>query len=356
MHISRRIFVAGALGAGIVKPHAALARMARSQTNLINTAVAAALDAHASPGVQVAIAHGGDIAFSRGYGLANIEAGTPVSERSVFRIGSLTKQFTSAAMIKLAATGRVQLNAPVARYLSFMETLPAMSLLELMHHTAGLHADESEESVPSAETHTQLELAQAIARQVAPSDFPPGTAWLYSNANYIVLGAVIEAVTNMMLSDALDEIVCGPLGLMATAMDRKNDIVLGRASGYTQAESGGFENAAFLDIAEAGGAGAMRSTARELCRWHTSLFAGRLFGQADVTLMVTPGRLRDGRLSGANRFSPDDASYGDVQYACGLLVSPSAEKRAALRIHQRLRCRVADVPRRQNHHGGALQR
>ena len=328
MNLSRRTLVSGgalAIGASLLAPTAAFARTPRAAAGLIDSAVRAALDAHASPGAQVAIGRGGELAFTRGYGLANLETVSPVLSSSVFRIGSLTKQFAAAAAIKLAASGKLQLDAPVARYLPFMEKLKAASLLDLMHHTAGLHSDET--SAGPVGEKSQVDLAREIAAQAQPFDFEPGSAWLYSNANYIVLGAVIEAVTNVSLSQAFAEIICGPLGLTATAVDHASDIVAHRASGYSPTDNNEtpFANAAFVEIFNAGGAGAMRSTASDLCRWHTALLAGRLFGPAEVSLMTTPGKLRDGRLSSANRFSPNDANYGETQYACGLLVSPPSD-------------------------------
>ncbi|MBY0568850.1 MAG: beta-lactamase family protein [Hyphomonadaceae bacterium] len=330
MHLSRRGMISGGamgIGAWVFAPDAASARPLRLRRRLVDAAAAEALEAHACPGIQISIAVAGDVSISRAYGMANIETRTATSERSVFRIASLTKQFTAAALVKLAAAGRVELNAPVARYLPFMERLQATSLLELMHHTAGLHSDESGVTTHSGAAPSQVALAEEIARQSQPFDFPPGTAWLYSNANYIVLGAVIEAVTATPFSQAMSELVCAPLGLTSTSVDHTGDVVAHRVNGYTPGDGadGPFANAALLEISDAGGAGSMRSTATDLCRWHAGLLGGQLLRPSDVALMMAPGRLRDGRVSGANRFSPEDARYGDVQYACGLLVSPTLD-------------------------------
>ncbi|MEZ5995581.1 MAG: serine hydrolase domain-containing protein [Hyphomonadaceae bacterium] len=328
MDLSRRAMISGGaagIGAWALAPSTASASPIRIRRRLVDAASAEAIEAHACPGIQIAIAVAGDVTLSRAYGMANIETGTAMSGRSVFRIASLTKQFTAAAIIKLAADGRVDLNGPVARYLPFMERLQATSVLELMHHTAGLHSDESGVPAHAGAAATQVALAEEIAAQTQPFDFPPGTAWLYSNANYIVLGAVIEAVTNTPFAEAMSELICAPLGLASTGVDHTGDVVARRVNGYTASEAGSFENAALLEISDAGGAGSMRSTAADLCRWHAGLLGNQLFGPGEVALMMAPGRLRDGRVSGANRFSPDDASYGDVQYACGLLVSPASE-------------------------------
>jgi D-alanyl-D-alanine carboxypeptidase len=340
MGISRREAMIGGVAmagtAGATAANGAAPGIEPAIATSVEQAVRQAIQAHACPGAQIAIARQGAPLLSKGFGAANLETGTPVDERSVFRIGSLTKQFTAAAVIRLAADGRISLDDPVAKHLPFMGKLKTVSLLELLHQTAGLHSDEeSPFCLPGPEgPKTQVKLAEEIASQAKPFDFEPGTAWLYSNANYIVLGAVVEAVAGKPFAEAMPALVFDPLGLTSTAADRSGAVVAGRASGYTpvvkRAEP--FDHAAYVEVAYAGGAGALRSTALDLCRWHAALLSNRLFGRRWVELMMTPGRLRDGRLSGANRFSPQDASYGEVQYACGLLVSPPSDPQRTI-IH-----------------------
>lgn len=299
----------------------------------ITAAVNDSLARHGTPGAAVEVVQHGRVLFSRGFGLGNLETGTPVTPASVFGIGSLTKQFAAAAAIKLAALGKLDLRAPVAEHLPAFRPLKAFSTLELMHQTAGLHSDEGGEgSAAAVKTLTQIELAGEIAAQQQPFDFDPGSAWLYSNANYIVLGALIESVTGQSLAQAMRALVLAPLGLDELACDVASDIVPHRASGYTATGEAGapFVKAAYLDPSQAGGAGAMRGTARALCQWHHALLSGRLFDQAHLDLMLAPGRLRDGRPASANRFSADDAHYGDTEYACGLLVTGPSDPRPSI--------------------------
>lgn len=310
----RELLIAGAAGLALSPNASAVARTD------VETAAREAIAQSACPGIQIAIAHAGRIEYSRGFGLADLRLRTPVGRRSVFRIGSLSKQFTAAAAIKLVSAGGLDLNAPIAHWLPFMSRLPVTTALELMHHTAGFHSDEGSAPLPGAPS--QVELAQAIANQAQPFDFPPGSAWHYSNANYIVLGAIIEAVSGKPLSEAYIELLFAPLDLSRTRMDRSGDVVAHRVTGYSKNnERGEFSQVAEFDIAQAGGAGALRSTAEDLCRWHGALFGGHVLDDQGLQTMISPGRLRDGRLSGANRFAPDESQYGDVQYAGGLLIS-----------------------------------
>ena len=329
MTLSRRTLLgAGSVamaGLAAAPATAAPAKRTGSLEAATDAAVEAALKAGACAGVAVALWRDGKALLDKGYGAANLETATAVEPHSIFRIGSLTKQFTAAAVVKLSAQGRVKLDAPVAQYLKCFAPLAAVTLYELLTHTAGLHSDDSAPVCLPADgkSPSQTDLARAIAAQAKPFDFPPGTAWLYSNANYIVLGAVIEAVAGTPLHEAMRSLLFEPLGLNATAFDRAEDVVRGRVSGYTPgATAGTFVNAAYIPVAQAGGAGAMRSTAGELCAWHHKLFGGALFDAAQLRKMTTPGQLRDGRLSGAHRFSPQDAVYGDTQYGFGLLLPP----------------------------------
>lgn len=327
MTLSRRTVLGAGSAAvtGFPVGHAAASAKQDRLEAAVDAAVAAARKAGACPGAAVAICRNGHELLAKGYGSANLETATDVGARSIFRIGSLTKQFTAAAVVKLSAQGRARLDAPVAEYLKFFAPLPKVTLYELLTHTAGLHSDESASVCLAADDKkpTQIDQARDIAAQAKPFDFPPGTAWLYSNANYIVLGAVIEAITGAPLRTAMRTLLFDLLGLGSTAFDRSEEIVAGRVSGYTPGEAAGkFTNAAFIPITQAGGAGAMRSTAHDLCVWHHKLLGGALFDSSHVRKMTTPGRLRDGRLSGAHRFSPGDANYGETQYGFGLLLPP----------------------------------
>ncbi len=330
---SRRSLLAGGAAAAATTalaggPALAKAAVKSGPARGIAAAVSESISKHGIPGAAVAVARSGAAYYSKGFGLANLETGTPVTPLTVFRYGSITKQFAAAAAIKLASLGKLDLKAPVSDYLPAFKALKPFTALELMHQTAGLHSDESEVAPSQASAaKSQIALASDIAAQSKPFDFDPGTAWLYSNANYIVLGALIETVAKIPLAEAMATLVFKPLGLTSMAMDRSEDLVPGRASGYAQTGDAArpFVNASYADPSQAGGAGAMRGTVTDLVRWHSALLSGKLFGPADVALMTAPGRLRDGRLSGENRFSPEDVHYGDTQYACGLLITGPSE-------------------------------
>lgn len=244
----------------------------------IDDAARKAIAAKAAPGFSVAVALHGQILLQQGFGLANLETQTAITPRSIFRIGSLTKQFTAAAMARLQEQGRLKLVDPVAKYLPAFGRLPQIAINELIHHTAGLHSDDETASpAPGPEPQSQAALANAIAGQKKAFDFAPGTAWLYSNANYIVLGAIVEQVTAEPFADAIRNLVLKPLMPTTLAVDRSDLVVPGRTSGYSL-DGERFANAPYIEISEAGGAGSMRGDAPDLVLWHQALIAGRIVG------------------------------------------------------------------------------
>lgn len=299
----------------------------------IRDAVQASLQTGGCPGVSVGIAKGENVVLRSVAGMANIETGTALSENSVFRVGSLTKQFTAVCILKLVEQGKLALDAPASSYLSCFSSSPKFTVRELLNHTAGIHSEEGDTFVVYDTERSQIALAQEIAAQKQVFDFPPGTAWLYSNANYILLGALIESVSSKPLTAVLDEMIFQPLGLNATAFDHSAAVVAGRVSGYTPTGNpkAPFENAQWIPIEEAGGAGGLRSSIGDLCKWHDRLFDGRVLTRDSLGVLLAPGKLRSGELAGTHRFSPDDEALGDVQYAMGFLVPPpGAEGKTAI--------------------------
>lgn len=295
-------------------------KLERADLERLGTLVVQAVPSLNTPGISFVIWENGKEIYSRYAGLANLETGNPVADSSVFRIGSLTKQFAGALILKLVAAGTLSLTDPAHKYLPFLAKYEPFTILELLNHTAGVRDGDYDTS--NLHLHSQIEQAQRMAQQDPFFDFRPGTAWLYSNANYILIGAIIEKATAKSLADAASMLLFRPLDLRHTAFDTPSDIVPGRVSGYTPTgkPDSPFQNAEYLDASLAGAAGAMRSTATDLCRWHHALFRGDAIPMPLAKMMTLPGRLRNGQLSGTNRFSENDKQMENTQYGLGLML------------------------------------
>ncbi|MBP6534358.1 MAG: serine hydrolase [Arenimonas sp.] len=287
----------------------------------------------ATPGIQISVWKNGIPATGAVRGFSNLETATAVTSSTVFRAGSITKQFTAALIAKLQDEGRLSINDHLGKHLGFFKAKETPTLLELIHQTAGVH--EQQEDGFSQSPATQLELAKNIADQKHLFDFHPGAAWLYSNANYILLGAVIESVTRRSLAETANQLIFGPLGLMNTAFDNHSEIVKNRASGYTGTESSQkpFMNADFIAIERTGGAGAIRTTADDLCRWHHSLFYGDFLSPGSRKALIEPAKLKDGRPVTKGRFDPNDNNMGETSYGYGLMLDRSTKDHGVIAMH-----------------------
>ena len=249
-------------------------------------------------GAAIAIIRDSKLVFARGYGHANLELAAPVNTRTVFRIGSLTKQFTAAGVLLLAEQGKLKIDDRLSLYLPDFPRANEVTLRDLLNHTSGIHNFTEGPVIDkiSANGATVQELVTDIAGQSPLYDFEPGTGWWYSNSNYALLGAVIEKVSGKSWGAFMKAEIFDRLGMADTAADDARDIVPGRASGYSLVGgvSGKFRNADFTAMSVPYAAGALRSTVGDMARWNEALFGGKLLKAASQKEMLAPGRLRNG--------------------------------------------------------------
>ncbi|MCC5981656.1 MAG: beta-lactamase family protein [Oceanicaulis sp.] len=284
---------------------------------------AALLEEGEAPGLAIAIARAGAPVLVRGYGYANLEHGVPVGEDTVFRIGSVTKQFTAAAILLLAEEGRLSLDDTVETYFPDFPRAEDITIRQLLQHTAGVSNYTSRDGfmADTAPLHHDRERMLAYIAAADPLyDFEPGTGWSYSNSGYILLDYIAEDAAGQPLADFLRERIFNPLGLNDTRMDDAAEILARRAQGYDSAEDtpSGFTNTAHLSLSVAAGAGAMRSTARDLALWMQALLDGEVVSPASLALMLEPARLKDGSLASSALENPPAALAG-MNYGLGIM-------------------------------------
>lgn len=327
------ILAAGAMALFVAPPQqvrAAESTPATSAHASFDRIVEEALREQIAAGAVIAISEKGTTRLIRGYGLENLENKTPVTADTVFRIGSVTKQFTAAAVMLLAEQGKLSIEDPLSKFLPDFPRARDVTLRQLLNHTAGIHNYTAQKDFERAERqdYTTDEMVGYIARMGKVYDFEPGTAWNYSNSNYMLLGAVIEKVSGQPLGRFLKTSIFDPLGLRHTAMDDLAEIVPNRAQGYERSKSAptGFVNTTYTSMGVAAGAGAMRSTAADLLKWQAALFGGKLLKPESLAMMIEPARLKDGRLSSSGRPSAPLASpLGE--YGFGLILKPQEGRR-----------------------------
>jgi CubicO group peptidase (beta-lactamase class C family) len=249
------------------------------------------------PGAAVIVVRDGKTVLRKGYGLANVELSVPIAPEMVFRIGSVTKQFTAAAILKLVEAGKLSLSDEIGR---FLPDYPArgrrITVEQLLNHTSGIR---SLTGMPTWSSHTREDWtpAQLIAFfQSEPLDFEPGTGWKYNNSGYLLLGAIIEKVSGKTYEDFLAETIFRPLGMERTRYGSDAPLIAGRVAGY-QRTPGGIVNASYLSMTLPYSAGSLVSTVDDLAKWQAALDKDGLLSVESRRRMWTPVTLPDGRAT-----------------------------------------------------------
>ncbi|WP_429910626.1 serine hydrolase domain-containing protein [Glycocaulis sp.] len=276
-----------------------------------------------APGLSIGIARGGETLLVRGYGLANLEHQVPVSGDTVFRIGSVTKQFTAAAILLLAEDGRLSLDDTLNQYFPDFPRSDEVTVRQLLQHTSGISNYTSFDGFMDTTApldHDEARMVAYIASADPLYDFDPGTGWSYSNSGYMLLDYIAERVAGEPLADFLKTRIFDPLGMDDTRMDDAAEIVPHRAQGYDAAPDteAGFTNAGYLSLSVAAGAGAIRSTPQDMIVWTQALLNGDVVSSDSLTLMLEPARLNDGSLARDFLVDPHPA-LANMDYGFGIM-------------------------------------
>lgn len=236
---------------------------------------------------SVLVGYRGEVLLSQGYGMANLEHNIPNTPQTKFRLGSITKQFTAAAILKLQEQNLLDVNSALATYLTDYPQGDKITVHQLLNHTAGIPDYTAFEDFP-AKAIVKTNLDDLISRfSDRPLEFTPGDRFSYSNSGYAVLTKIIETVSNKSYSDYLQKYIFTPLEMKDSGCDRHATILPNRASGYgfTGEE---YQNADFIDMSSLSGDGALYSTVEDLYTWERSLYTEAILDQASKDAMFTP--------------------------------------------------------------------
>lgn len=262
-------------------------------------------------GTEVGVMRDGKLILAKGYGLANIELGTPVKADTVFRIGSITKQFTAAALLLLAEEKKLSVDDKLSKYFPDFPRGEEVTLRQVLNHTSGVHSyTDPKAGIDPHKDMATAEMVRNIQGLSPMYDFEPGTKYTYSNSGYFLLGAIVEKMSGQPLGAFLKARLFDKFDMSRTAMDDVREIVPNRASGYdvVKESKGQFLNTTYASMTWPAGAGAMRSTVGDLAKWHDALFNGKVLSPASFKDMTTPGRYKNGEpintRAGATRTPP----------------------------------------------------
>lgn len=228
-----------------------------------------------SSGVAVLVARDGKVVFQGGFGLADIANKTPVTTDTKFRIGSITKQFTAAAILKLAEQGKLSLDDTLDKYYPDFPRASDVTLKQLMTHTSGIHSYTDKKEF-LGRVKQPIEPAKLIEwfKNDLP-DFVPGKGFHYNNSAYFLLGEIVAQVSGKSFADYLRETFFEPLGMKNTGIFVNASPPSNMALGYSLV-SEKLEPALDWDMSWAGGAGALYSTVGDLFLWNEALYGGKV--------------------------------------------------------------------------------
>ncbi|MEM7145650.1 MAG: serine hydrolase domain-containing protein [Verrucomicrobiota bacterium] len=256
-------------------------------------------------GLSIGVAKGGEVLLAEGYGSANLELEVSASAESVYRIGSVTKQFTAAAILLLVEEGTVGLGDSLSQWLpDFDMQGHEVTVLQLLQHTSGIRSMTSlptfrEQVREDAGREEMLALIEA-----EPFDFPPGRRFKYNNSGYYLLGVIIEEASGKTYGQFLRERIFEPLGMESTRVGGWRPLIENRASGYAR-WGVYFLNAEPISMTQPFAAGALVSTVGDLMKWQRGLVEGKVLSEASWERMTTRGITNKG---------------DEIPYGCGVFV------------------------------------
>jgi CubicO group peptidase (beta-lactamase class C family) len=252
---------------------------------------------------SVLVSKQGKVIFKKGYGMANMEWDIPNAPNTKHRLGSITKQFTAMLILQLAEDGKLDLHAPISKYLPDYpeKTGDVITIHHLLTHTSGIPNYTSFPGFMEDESRDPY-TPEAFVKKFEDKDldFSPGERFSYSNSGYFLLGVIAEKLSGKSYEVLLHEKIFSPLNMRATGFDNHSDILKNRATGYEK-EAGGYKNSKYLDMSIPYAAGSMYSTAEDLYLWDQALYTNKILSKKYMDLY----------------FKPQIQAWGNLQYAYG---------------------------------------
>jgi len=242
-----------------------------------------------APGASVLVAQDGKVLYRKAFGLANLEEKTPVTTATNFRLASVTKQFTAAAVLLLAERGKLSLDDPLTRFFpGFASAAHGVKVRHLLGHTSGLLA--YEDLIPPGTTVPlkDKDVLDLVGRQDRLY-FAPGSQFRYSNTGYALLALIVEKVSGRSFAQFLEENIFGPLGMAGTvAYEEGISKVERRAYGYSE-KDGRFERTDQSLTSSVLGDGGIYSSVEDLWRWDQALYGTRLLPAETLAMAFQAG-------------------------------------------------------------------
>ena len=255
---------------------------------------------------SVAISKGGELIYTRSVGYCDLSSQTAVDASSIFRIGSISKTFSTVLTFKAVSEGKVDLDQTIDKYFPRITNADHITIKQLLGHRSGIHNFTNDEAYMTYNTSPQTEEQMVDIIVKAGNDFEPGTKAEYSNSNFVLLTYILEKSFGKSYGQLLQEYIAEPLGLSNTYVGGKIDIARNECSSYKYNKA--WNKEADTDMSIPVGAGAVVSTPTDIVKFSDALFGGKLITPEQLEMMQT---IQDGYGLGLFRFPfHERISYG----------------------------------------------
>ena len=249
------------------------------------------------PGLSVAVGVGGEMSWSNGYGFSDLENFVPAKAATVYRLGSISKPITAVAVLQLFEAGKIDLDAPLQRYVpSFPQKPWPLTIRQLLGHLGGIRHYENLEEVNSTRHYSDLAAPLRIFEN-DPLVAEPGTKFHYTTYGYVLLGAAVESASSMRYMEYLRQRIFVPAGMERMRADHVYALIPNRARGYAISGSGQVQNCNLADTSNKIPGGGLSSTAEDLVKFAIAMRKHTLLRHSTDEMMYSPQKLRDGRVS-----------------------------------------------------------
>ncbi len=245
-------------------------------------------------GISILVAKDGTAIYQKAFGLSNITEEKPMTTKHVFEIGSITKQFTAIGILMLEEQGKLKVTDTITKYIpDYPMGTQVITIHHLLNHTSGI---KSYTSMPgllnfAKKDVTPTELINYFKNH--PMDFLPGEEYKYNNSGYILLGHIIEVVTNQSYEDFIEKNIFEPLGMRSSYYGHKSEKILNRAKGYSQ-KNGEYKDAELISMTIPYAAGSLMSTSSDLLKWNNALINNTLISKASYDKATNGSYLNNG--------------------------------------------------------------
>ena len=241
------------------------------------------------PGMTLLVARGDQVLVETARGLASIELGVPLKPVQLMRIGSVTKQFAAATLLNLIDDGKAKLDDPLSKFLPDYPNGGQITLLQLLNHTSGVKSYTGIPGYMDGPIRRDLDTAALIKEfKDQPVDFAPGQSWAYNNSGYVLVGAVIEAISGKPWHQQLNDALLQPHKLSDVHYQDSEKLFKGMVQGYTLNDKRDAVPAGPLSMTQPHAAGALIANLEALWHWNQALHGGKLLSAASYQNMITP--------------------------------------------------------------------